>query len=546
VDLAAQLKEFFTGEIDESPDTLTKYSKDASLFEIKPKVVVYPKTSKDIENLIDFVTKHHTSEHLSITPRSAGTDMSGGAINDSIIMDMTKYFNRVKEIGHDFAVTQPGVYYRDFEKETLKHNLLLPCYTASRDLNTVGGMAANNSAGEKTLQYGQTKDYVESLKVIFSDGKEYLVEPLDKGELDHKMSKKTFEGEVYRKVFDLVSKNNEVIKAARPQTHKNSSGYLLWDVWDGKTFDLTKAIVGSQGTLGVITEIKFRLVKPKKHSKLLVMFLKEKDLFELGHLVNIVLGKNPETFEALDDQTLKVAMKYINELFSVIKPENVLSMALDFIPEMTMVLTGGMPKLILIAQFTGDSEKDVLDQCEAAQEAIKPFGLKSRITQSAQESTKYMTMRRQSFNLLRKHAGNLRTAPFIDDFCVKPEYLPEFLPKLNAILGQYHLLYTMAGHVGDGNFHIIPLMDLKLEHNRKIIPELSEKVYELVLEYHGSITAEHNDGLVRGIYLKDMFGEEMVKIFKELKNIFDPDNIFNPHKKIDATTSYSWDHISKS
>src|SRR5258708_4285794 len=134
MDLPSQLKTFLHGDIDESADTLTKYSKDASLFEIKPKVVVYPKNTLDIENLIKFAT-HNPG--VTITPRSAGTDMSGGAINDSIIMDMTKYFNHIRQIGHDFAVTEPGVYYRDFEKQTLKHNLLLPCYTASKMLNTL-------------------------------------------------------------------------------------------------------------------------------------------------------------------------------------------------------------------------------------------------------------------------------------------------------------------------------------------------------------------------------------------------------------------------
>lgn len=543
MDLPDQIKTFFHGDVDNASDTLIRYSKDASLFEIKPKVVVYPKNTQDIGQLVKFVS---ASQGLSITPRAAGTDMSGGAINDSIILDLTRYFNHIKEIGHDFAIVQPGVFYRDFERETLKHNLLLPCYTASRELNTVGGMAANNSAGEKTLSFGQTKDYVMRLKAILADGNEYSFGPMTSSEVKHKMRHKNFEGEIYRKMYKLVSKNRELIEAAKPTTHKNAAGYLLWEVLQDNIFDLSKIFVGSQGTLGVITEIKFQLIRPHKHSKLLVMFLKEKNMFELGHLINTVLAHKPESFESFDDYTMKVALKFLPEMLKVIGAKNIISLGIQFIPEMVMAATGGIPKLVLIAEFTGDSGAEVTRKCSDAQKAVVPFALTTRITQSAQEARKYFTVRRESFNLLRHHAGALRTAPFIDDFIVKPEYLPEFLPKLNEILGKYQLIYTIAGHIGDGNFHIIPLMDLTDPKTHKIIPELGDKVYDLVLEYHGSITAEHNDGLARGPYLEKMYGEKVVELFREVKKIFDPKNILNPHKKTDATSDYSWRHISGS
>ncbi len=541
--LPDQIRQFFKGEILNDNLTLTKYSRDASLFEIKPQLVLFPRNSLDIKKLVEFVSKNPS---LSITARSAGTDMSGGAINDSLILDMTHYFNHIKEIGHDFAIVQPGVFYRDFEKETLRHDLLLPCYPASRELNTVGGMAANNSAGEKTLSFGQTKDYVERLKVILSDGNEYSFGPMSISEVKHKMRHNSFEGQIYRRMYNLVMQNLGLIQQAKPNVHKNSSGYLLWEIWDGQKFDLSKIFVGAQGTLGIITEIKYRLIQPKKHSKLVVAFLKEKDMENLGDIVNRVLSLEPESFESFDDQTLKVALKFIGELFKVMRPKNVLSLALQFIPEVWMALAGGMPKLVLIAEFTGDSEKEVMDKALNAQQSLRQLHLKTRLTKSAQERKKYWTMRRESFNLLRHHAGSLRTAPFIDDFCVKPEYLPEFLPKLNRILKKYELLYTIAGHIGDGNFHIIPLMDLTDPKTHRIIPELSDKVYNLVLEYRGSITAEHNDGLVRGPYLQKMYGKKVTDLFREVKQIFDPQNIFNPHKKIDATFSYSWEHISRS
>lgn len=539
------LKTVFKGELLDDRVTLETYSKDASIFDIKPQLVATPIDSSDIQSLIKYVNSH-PGQNLSITPRSAGTCMSGGAIGESIILDMKRHFNKVLEIGDDFSVTQPGVFYKDFEKKTLEKDLLLPCYTASREINTVGGMAANNSAGEKTLTYGQTKDWILQLKVIFSDGNEYVLSPLDKSKLDKKLAQNDFEGKIYNQLFNLLDENYEMIQKARPDVSKNAAGYLLWDAWDKNTFDISKLIVGSQGTLGIITEIKFKLIRPNKHSKLLVIFLH--NIEELETVVNKVLEFKPESFESYDDQTLKVAMRFLPEVLKVFKPSSLISLIFSFLPEMWMSFSGGMPKLVLLAEFTGNSIEEVDQKCLNAKLGIKQFKLKNRITNSEEETRKYWILRRESFNLLRHHAKHMRTAPFIDDIVIKPEYLPQFLPKLELILKDYEkdIIYTMAGHIGNGNFHIIPLMDFTKERTKQLIPEISKRVYDLVFEYHGSMDGEHNDGLVRGPYLPQMFGEDVYQLFKDVKKIFDPNNIFNPHKKVDATFEYSLNHLSKS
>lgn len=539
-----QIQKLIQGEVKSDEETLDSYSSDASIFNIKPSLVVYPKNSEDIKKLIEFVNQH-PEQKLSLTARSAGTCMSGGAINESIILDMTKHFNQILEVNEHFALTQPGVFYRDFEKETLKHDALLPCYPASREICTVGGMVGNNSAGEKTLAFGQTHNFVKELKVILSDGNEYDLKPLNKLELNKKMTQKNFEGEVYSKVYNLIEENYDLIKKTQPKVTKNSAGYLLWYVWDKQTFDLTQLITGSQGTLGIITEAKLSLVHPKKHSKLLVIFLY--DLGNLGEIINRILEYKPESFESYDDQTLKVAVKFLPQLIKSIKSDNLISLAFQFLPEVWMSLTGGIPKLILLAEFTGDQEGKVDEKCLEAQESLKEFKLKTRITKTETEAKKYWTLRRESFNLLRHHTANMRTAPFIDDIVVNHERLPEFLPKLKEIMDQYKndLIYTIAGHVGNGNFHIIPLMDFTKPRTKEIVIELGKKVYDLTEEFKGSITGEHNDGLVRGPYLEQMFGEDVYQLFKEVKEIFDPNDIFNPHKKVDATFEYSFSHLSE-
>lgn len=534
------------GEVLNDDAVLNEYSHDASFFEVRPQVVVDPQNAADIKKLVQFVSAAKDSEPgIAITPRSAGTDMSGGAIGESIILDVHKHINNFLEIGANYAVAEPGMFYRDFEKKTLEHNLLLPPYPASRELCALGGMVANNGAGEKTLTHGKIENYVEELQVVLSDGNEYTFNALDKAGLDKKMQQKDFEGELYRKVFKLIDDNYEVIKAAKPDVSKNSAGYYLWNVWDRDTgiFDMNKLLVGSQGTLGIVTKIKFRLIPPETNSKMMVIFLK--DLSNLVPIVETTLRHSPETFESYDDYTLKLAMKFLPDLIKILKPKNMLRLAWQFIPEAKMVLTGGFPKLVLLAEFTGKTEQEAQAKLQSAYEDIKKFGVPVRMIPNEDEAKKYWVIRRESFNLLRHHIKDKRTAPFIDDIIVKPEVLPEFLPKLNKILQQYDLVYTIAGHIGNGNFHIIPLMNMKDPHNHEIIPKLLDEVFGLVLSYHGSITAEHNDGLIRSPYLRQMYGDKIYSLFEQTKKIFDPKNIFNPGKKVGATVDYAMSHIVK-
>ncbi len=543
-EIKREIQKFFKGDFLDDPKTLDTYSHDASLLEVRPRIVLFPKDAEDIEKVVEFVAAHKAQNpELSVTARAAGTCMSGGPLNESIIIDVTKYMRGTLAVGDLEATVLPGTYYRDFEKETLQKGLLLPSYTASKNLCAIGGMVANNSGGEKTLQYGKTEDYVKELKVVFADGKEYVVKLLTKSELDQKMAQGDFEGNLYKKLFELVTKNEELLKAAKPKVSKNSAGYYLWNVWDGTTFNLNKLLVGSQGTLGIVTEVKFKLVPVKEKSKLFVIFLKE--LEHVSEIVNEILPFHPESLETYDDQTLKLAIRFFPGILKVMKAKNFIKLGLSFLPELWMILTGGMPKLIMLAEFSGEDEAKINETMLAVDEKLKRFKLKTRITKSLEESEKYWAIRRESFNLLRKHIKGKRTAPFIDDVIVRPEHLPKFIPQLTAILDSYHLTYTIAGHAGDGNFHIIPLMDMHDGHNRDIITEVSDKVYDLVLSYGGSITAEHNDGIIRTPYLPKMYGEKVYDLFKQTKNIFDPQNIFNPGKKVGGSVEYIHEHIVK-
>lgn len=538
----------FSGELDDSAEAKELYSHDASMFEIIPEIIAKPKNADDVSRLVKYVAENKKKNpELSLTARSAGTDMSGAAINDSIIVDFNAHLNKLIKIDAKKATVQPGMFFRDFDNETIKLDALLPTYPASRDLCTVGGMVNNNSGGEKSLQYGKTDKYVPELKFIFADGVERVVKPLTKAQLAAKMGQGDFEGRVYRELYEMIEANYDTIQAARPNVSKDSTGYHLWNVWnrDTEIFDLTQAIIGAQGTLGFVTEATFNLVERPAHSGLLVLFLR--DIDGLGDLIKTVVDHKPATFEGFDDATLMLAIKFLPSFLSFLGPVKFIHLLFTLIPEGFQMLKG-IPKLVLMVEFTGETEVEVREKIKALHRDLKPFKARYEINGFEEDPTegsseKFWILRRRSFQLLRSKVKDKHTAPFIDDFIVNPEHLPEFFPRMRKIIKKYKLFATIAGHMGDGNFHIIPLMKLEDPKDRAKLEPAMKEVNNLVLEYKGSLSGEHNDGLVRGPWLEAQYGKEVVDLFKQTKDIFDPEHIFNPRKKANATWEYSFSHI---
>ncbi len=547
------------GEVSDDAETLKKLSRDTSLFTRMPELVVYPEDAADVSAIVKEVARARASgAEISLAARSAGTDMSGGPLTTGVVVSFTKHMNHVLEVvshveaglpsGYTpdlateqprdgYAVTEPGVYYRDFEKATLEKGLMMPSYPASREIAAMGGIVANNSGGERTLKYGKTEKYVEELDVVLSDGSQTTFKALTRDEVEGKKQLQTLEGAIYREMDALISENAALIEAHRPKVSKNSAGYALWSIRNAATggLNLAKLICGSQGTLALWTKAKLALVQPKGHRAMLVIFLSNLDI--LPEIVNRVLPQHPESFESYDDHTFTLAVKFLPQMLSQMGLVKAARLGIDFIPEAAMVATGGVPKLILMAEFAEDTIEEADRRAKVAQEALVGLDVQTKIEKDEKESEKYWIVRRESFNLLRKNLHGLVSSPFIDDFVVPPSSYPTFLPKLNALLDEYksNMIYTVAGHIGDGNIHIIPLMDLTKEENRAVILELAPKVYKMVIEAGGTTTGEHNDGIVRTPYLPMLFGPEMIALFERTKKVFDPQNILNPGKKVGGT-----------
>lgn len=544
MDLKGELTKVIAGEVDVSDETRTYYSHDASLFELKPQAVIFPKHADDVMASVRFVNEHKKDmPTLSITARSRGTDMSGAAINDSLILDTSKHMTALHDVSSEHATVQPGMMYRDFEAETLKYGSILPSYPASRELAGMGGIVNNNAGGEKSLQFGKTDRYVQRMKMVLADGNEYEVKPLNRDELNAKMDKNDFEGNLYRDTFELLDAHYDEIKAAAPKVTKDSTGYHLWNVWDRETgvFDLTKLFVGAQGTLGINTETTLGLVPKPEHSGTLVCYLHSID--NLGEIIPAVLDEKPATFECFDDNTLWLSFKFIFAFIRRLGFATWLIMCLQLIPD-GLALLRGVPKLILLIEFTGDTTDEVKQKIHTAKKNLQKFSF-SYMEEDDTEAAgrKFWLMRRESFNLLRSKVKEKHTAPFIDDLIVPPARLAEFLPQIRDIVKKYKLLATIAGHLGDGNFHIIPLMKIEDPAERAKFEPAMKEVNTLVIKYGGSVSGEHNDGMIRGPWLKEMYSPSVLGYMKEVKALYDPLNIFNPHKKTDASWEYSFSHI---
>jgi FAD/FMN-containing dehydrogenase len=272
-----------------------------------------------------------------------------------------------------------------------------------------------------------------------------------------------------------------------------------------------------------------------------------KDIDELGEIIPTVLKAKPATFESFDDQTLLLSIRFMPSFLKLLGTKRFIHLLITLIPDGLQLLRG-IPKLILMIEFNGETEEEVRDKVRALHQELNTYRARYEIngfeeTPTEGKSEKFWLMRRYSFQLLRSKVKDKHTAPFIDDFVVPPEHLASFLPKIRRIIKKYKLFATIAGHMGDGNFHIIPLMKLEDPTDRKKILPAMKEVNKLVLAYKGSLSGEHNDGLVRGPWLEFMYGPKIMAHFRSAKKIMDPQNIFNPHKKSDAEWEYSFSHI---
>jgi len=536
--LLKDLKSVIRGKIKTDAETLTDHSVDASVFTRMPKAVIFPKSADDITRLVKYVNlANESGAGLHLTARARGTGMTGGSLSDSIVVNVDKYLNSVEIVseGDLHAIVQSGVEFTLFEKQALPEHLTMPVYPSSKNYAAFGGMIGNDCAGEKTLRYGKMHDYVDWIEMVLHDGSVARFQELDRENVKAKMSGEGAEASIYRQLIPLIEKHDAMIQAHHPPVSKNSSGYGLWRVWNKErdTFNLSQIITGSQGTLGIMTRARVKLIHERPHRTLLTVYIR--DWQELPTVVNQMLPHEPEMLEAYDATTLDVAMKYRGELAKSIGISKFKMWQLFGKERQYKRKHKQLPPLTLLIELAESDVVELNNKIAAVQHTLIESRLDFQVVSDDAEYKKFWAIRRESYKLLKDHTPGITATVFIEDFCIKPENLPSFFLQMLTILRENSIQATVAGHAGNGNFHIIPLMDLSDDAQRQKIVPVMKQIHQLIWEHGGSITGEHNDGILRTPWVEEQFGTDMYRLFKEVKRIFDPNNIFNPGKKVDGT-----------
>lgn len=537
-----QLKGGFTGELTSAPSKRAAVKHDGSLFEVLPDAVAVPESTADVRALVSFISAHKPLyPTLSITPRGAGTDMSGAALGSSFILDTAK-LNTIHAFDGRLLRAQPGVKLYDMHRMLAAHSLTLGSSPSSRDISTLGGMVANNAAGEQSYAYGATKEWVRALKVVLADGNEYAVKPLNRAELTRKMAENTYEGRLYAHLYSLVNRNYDIIRNAKPHTVRTASGYNLWDVWDKETgiFNLIPLFTGSQGTLGIITDVTIEAVKKPALTASVAVYLPS--LTRLSAVLATAKKYQPLSIEGFDDVSFMQALRGHTLLRKQIGKREYAKQQARLLPSAVTLRPHASDSMLLV-ELGGDTKGELTDAVSGLINELEAARFTVDIVTHEGDPLPLRRTRTATAALLQDQIKSKHAVSFLDDMAVHPSKSAAFLVDLKKILKKYKFPATIHGHFGDGVFHVIPLINVYTPKYAAKLEPLLRALSTLVLRYNGSLSGEHGDGMLRGPWLPAQFNQEVSQLFKEVKELFDPLYIFNPHKKTDASWEYSMSHL---
>jgi FAD/FMN-containing dehydrogenase len=518
--VASYLQEHVLGEVLSSPDVRKYFSTDASVFEITPSLVVYPKNTQDVRKVTRFSWQLAEKGHLlPITARGRGSDQSGAAIGQGIILVFPAHMNRLLEldIKQQVARVQPGIIFRTFQEAVQTHGMFLPPFPSSLDYATIGGAVANNSAGEKTVKYGSMRQYVKSVEVVLANGEVIQTERISKKELQRRKGLTSFEGEIYRQLDGLILDNWELINqsALSREVTKNSAGYALSQVKlkDG-SFDLTPLMVGSQGTLGIVTEAIVGLAPYNPRTTLFKVNLP--DLENATTVFANLLQLGPSALEVVDRNLL--------EFLGRVSPTRLKGL-----------VEQPYPALVLLAEFDDEKDAAQVKKAKKAEKMLRQMGLEYVGTQNYEEQQRLWTIRHSAAAVLWHTEGSAKALPIIEDGIVPRDKFPEFVHQTYELFEKHNFQVAIWGHAGDANLHMEPFLDLAKLGDRQKVFKIMEEYYDMVLSLGGSTSGEHNDGRLRGAFLPKVYGQEMYDLFTQVKKIFDPYGTLNPGVKVGVT-----------
>lgn len=513
------LQEHLTGEVVSATDARRHFATDASIFNLPPALVVYPHSENDVRKIARFSWQlAERNRIIPITARGAGSDTTGAAIGSGVVVVFPAHMNRIVEFeSKSGTVTiEPGINYGTLQQTLMTHGRFLPPFPASLAYATVGGAVANNASGEKSVKYGDTRAFVRGLRVVLANGEVIETGRLSKRELNKKLGLATFEGEIYRSLDTLIEENAELIDKSDILTTKNTAGYSLLDVKrkDG-SFDLTPLFVGSQGTLGIISEITLDTEVYNAETTLLVAHLDSVEAVQeavlelrrescLPSAIELVDGSLLSSVEALNPNLLKSLLE---------KP---------------------YPKFVLLVEYD-DSERPQKKAAKQAKRILERHGQNVEVELNLERQTELWRLSSLPASVTAHNEGTQKAVPLISDAAVPVDKLAEYITAVHDMLAHDKIQAAIWGHAGDASLHLQPYLDLGQVGDRQKAFKLLDEYTKLVVGLGGTISAERGDGRLRAPYLRQLYGDDVYGLFQKVKQIFDPYGTLNPGVKMNVT-----------
>lgn len=505
-DLYHALKKRISGEVRFDKVSRFLYSTDASIYEIEPLGVVIPKTHEDV-----FAVMETTRDfNVPVLPRGGGTSLAGQTVGEAVVVDMSKYLNRVLEVNTEerWALVEPGVVQEQLNLHLRPMGFLFGPDTSTANRATLGGMMGNNSAGSHSILYGKTIDHVLEMDVVLASGERRL---LGEMKFEDAIKHPGLEG----RIADIVNTNREEIDRRFPRIQRRVSGYNLDEFVRNGKFNLSKLIVGSEGTLAAVHQAKVRIEPRPPATALCVVHFA--DIVESIRASDVILPFNPAAIELVDDLILDLARGSLD-----------LSRRMEFVQ--------GRPAAILLVEFYGENEKELRSRIESLEAALKreKFGYAYVRSFDPAEQQAIWKLRKAGLGLLLGMKGERKPIAFIEDCAVDPAKLPEFFVRFRDVIHKYGTTAGYYGHASVGCLHIRPLINTKDARDIQTMKAMTDEIADMVMEFGGGMSGEHGDGLARSYLNEKLFGAQLYKAFQDVKLAFDPHNRMNPGKIVNA------------
>ena len=513
-DIADELTRRVDGEVRFDPYSRLLYSTDASIYQMEPIGVVIPRTSDDVQAVVEFAA----GEGLPVLPRAGGTSLAGQTVNHAIVLDFSKYLNNVLEVNAEegWARVQPGIILEQLTKQVANHGLQYAPDPTTANRACVGGGIGNNTCGAHSVIYGKTLDHIKELDVVLSDGSRAHFAPLTASELEGRLSAGGLEGDIYRGVMRIAAEQQEEIDRTYAKIQRRVSGYNLDEFVPpaglAGPVNLARMVVGSEGTLCVVTEARVNLVARPTMTSLSVLHFRS--VFDASEATMKVLEHDPSSVELIDKMILDRCREALGQ-----------SRLLSFIE--------GDPGAMLLVEFYGENEAELTRKMDALQRDIGLAYACVNILDRAEQAAVW-NVRKGGLGLLMSIRGDAKPIPFVEDPAVDPSVMGDFVRRFDEIVTSHGTTAGYYGHAAVGCLHIRPMISLKNREGIDKMVSIGDAVSDLIKEFGGSMSGEHGDGIVRGVWTRKMFGDRIYNAFRELKHTWDPQDIMNPGKIIDT------------